>query len=239
MLFDLKATKPNTGPIRQLGRNLDMFQQRAAALAVDKATRLGHKRTQLAMIAAGLGKLNKAVGWTSSFQKGQRTGRNPWGAIYAKGQARDDDRGAGALEAYSEGATITPGNDMFGTGWLWIATPAVPKRDGRGYRMTPALYNRSAHAGTIGKLIFKQISSNRAILVIRNVTVSPKTGRAKAAGPGKTRTRIPMREVVAFVGIKVTRRMKRFDQRQIARLASMLVTGFAEQELNAMLSRAG
>lgn len=229
-MIRLKATKPNLAPLKSDARQLDRDLIGATHRAVDRASRLGQKRVQQAMVAAGLGKLSKVVGQTSSLKKGDKTSRNAWGAIYAKGQTRSDDRGAGALDIYSTGGSIRPDMSLFGTGWLWIPTNRVPRRINR-YRTTPALYNRSSYVNSIGPLIFKQIASNRAILVIRKVTVSPKNGRAKAMGKRAPRIRIPMKEVVAFVGIRVTRRMKRFDQHDIMRLASSMVPSLVEREM--------
>jgi hypothetical protein len=237
-MLRLKASRPTLGTLRQDGRRLDRALQKATHRAVDKASKAGHKRVQARMRAAGLGKLDRAVGHSSSLKKGARGGKNAWGAIYAKGQKRADDRGAGALEAYSRGATITPRADLFGSDWLWIPQPAIPKRIRR-FKATPALYNRSPLVASIGKLHYIRISATRAKLVVRKVTLSPKDGRAKKAGKRAPRTRIPMKEVVAFVGIKITRRGKRSDQHQIMRLASQMVPWLTEKELADILSRAG
>ena len=227
-MLRIKATKPRLGDLARDGRRLHGALRKAAARAVDRASKTGQKRVQAKIRGAGLGKLDRVVGHTSSLKKGERGGKNPWGAIYAKGQKKSDDRGAGALEAYTAGATIRPRADLFGSGWLWIPTNAVPKRIRR-FKTTPALYNRSPYATTIGKLLFKRIASNRAILVIQNVTVSPKNGRAKAMGKRKTRTRVPMKEIVAFVGIRLTRRARRVDQKAVMRLAAQLVPGLVEK----------
>lgn len=157
------------------------------------------------MRGVGLGKLDQAVGFTSAQRKGQRD-RTPYAAIFAKGG--DESRAGGALEAYSRGTTIRTINGE----WLAYATEAVPKRIGR-RKITPALYNRSGLVGSIGKLIFRKINPNLALLVLRKVSLSPKTGQAKALGKRAPRTRIvPEKDVVAFVLIRQTRRAKRFDK---------------------------
>jgi hypothetical protein len=236
-MIKLGVTKPNLAPLREDGRRLDRALIRAAHVATDTASRAGQKRIRMAMDSANLGKLGKVVGQTSSLKKGERGSRNAWGSVYARGQTREDDRGAGALDIYSEGGTIEPTAQLYGPSWLWISTPAIPKRIRR-FKTTPALYNRSPYVSSIGPLIFKQISPNRAILVIRRVTISPKTGRAKAMGKRKTRTRVPMKEIVAFVGIKRTRRTKRFDHLQIMRLAADLLPGLVDREVMDIWSRA-
>jgi hypothetical protein len=229
------ASKPNLAPLPQAGRALGKAQLRAANKAVDRASRVGQRRVRQTMKAMGLGKLERVVGHSSSLKKGVRTDR-PWGVIFAKGQSKADDRGAGALDAYSEGAIITPKANLFGTGWLWIPQPAIPKRIRR-YKATPALYNHSPLVHSIGPLIFIKISSNRANLIVKKVKVSPKTGRAKALGVRKPRTGIVQDSIIAFKGIKITRRMKRFDQKVIMRLASQLVPKYVGEELDAELSR--
>lgn len=237
-MLRLKASRPTLGTLSQDGRRLDRALQKATHRAVDKASRAGHRRVQAKMKAAGLGKLDRAVGHTSSLKKGARGGKNAWGAIYAKGQGKADNRAAGALEAYSQGVTIKPRATLFNMGneWLWIPQAAIPKRIRR-FKATPALYNRSPLVATIGKLHYKRIAANKALLVIRKVTLSPKTGQAKKAGKRAPRTRIPMKEVIAFVGIRITRRGKRFDQHQIMRLAADMVPGLTEKELADILSR--
>src|SRR3546814_18797957 len=109
-------------------------------------------------------------------------------AIYAKG-ARDG-RAVQALEAYSKGVTIRAVNGE----WLAFATSAIPARVGR-KKITPKLYNNSGLATSIGKLIFRKVKQNLALLVVRKVSLSPKTGRAKALGPRGTRTRAAQRRV--------------------------------------------
>lgn len=231
-----RASKPNCSILIQDGRRINQQHMRAAAKATHRAGKLGQRRTRQAMVAAGLGKLEKVVGFDSSFQSGGANGQlRPWAVIYAKGQSRQDDRGAGALESYSEGAVIHP-SYLFGSGWLWIPTRAIPKRINR-FRATPALYNRSNLVASIGPLVFIQKSSNKAVLVVKNVKVSVKTGRAKALGVRRPRTAKIEKSVVAFVGIKITRRMKRFDQRQIMRLASTMVPQFIGEELRGEQSR--
>lgn len=227
----ISATKPNLSILVQDGRRINQANMRAANRATHRAGKAGHARTRQAIVAAGLGKLEKVVGFDSSFKHDGAAGQlRPWAVIYAKGQSKTDDRGAGALESYSEGALIQP-NYMFGSGWLWIPTTAIPKRINR-FKATPALYNRSSLVSTIGPLVFRQVASNRAVLVVKKVKVSPKTGRAKAMGVRRPRKGTIVKEsVVAFVGIRMTRRWKRFDQRQIMRLAQTLVKRFVGEEL--------
>jgi hypothetical protein len=180
----------------------------AQIYASDRASREGQKALRDKMSAVRLGRLGNAIGQTSTLRKGDKGGK-PYGVLFARGG--DKSRAGGALESYSRGARIEP-NDAE---WLWIAQPPVPKKIGR-KRTTPALFMQSGLMGSIGKLEFRPLGvvkgEERALLIIKKVSVSPKTGRAKAMGPRGTRTRIPVNEVVAFVGIRITIRAKRFDK---------------------------
>lgn len=219
--------------ITKFGRRVAAAEVRAAHIAVDRATRDAHRNMQAKMKSVGLGRLDRAVGVKTSEKKA-RGKRFAWGAVFAKGG--DDSRAGGALEAYSRGTTIKPVNQD----WLWFQTDAIQRKvsvGGRLKRITPALYNRSGLATTVGKLNFRRISANRALLVVRNVSVSPKTGRAKHLAKGKkTRTRIPMKEIVVFVGIKWTRRAKRFDKDEIMSAANDLVATYMQQEMETILA---
>lgn len=223
----ITVTAPNVANIGRQGKVLAKAENRAMHVAVDRATRLGQKGVQQRIRAVGLGRLAGAVGSTSSERKKRRSPDNAWGAIFARGGK--DSRAGGALEAYTQGATIRGRN----VEWLAIATRALPKRIGR-YRTTPQRYE--AAGSPLGPLVFKRISVNRAYLIAQgDFTVSVKTGKAKRAGGRKTRTRQAQRDVIAFVLIKQTRRAKRFDQKTIVRLASSKVAEFMEQEMQSAL----
>lgn len=211
----------------------------AAHYATDKATTYAKASTQQTIKAAGLGRLANAVGADSSLRSGSKRNRerrtdaslrglrgstNAWGAIFARGGS--ESRGNQALLAYSEGATITPGA---GKKWLAFATSALPKRVGR-YKMTPARYKASGLVQSIGKLHFVLGKGGKvAYLVARKVTVSRRTGQAKAYGGRVPRGSDRKREVVAFVLIRFTRRAQRFDQGRIMRQAAAMVPQYAAE----------
>lgn len=185
--------------------------ERAARIATDRAARETQQHVKRRMRSVGLGRLGGAVGQTSALRKKQDD--RFYGVIYAKGKSKPDDRGAGALEAYSEGVTIRARN----TTWLAFQTTAVPRRAGR-KRMTPFRYQTMGYQAALGPLEFRPINSKMALLVIKKVSLHPKTGRAKRAGPGRSRTRVDKKEAVAFILIKVTRRAQRFDEKLIAQV---------------------
>jgi hypothetical protein len=101
-------------------------------------------------------------------------------------------------------------------------------------RTTPQTYE--AAGSPLGPVVFKRVSVNRAYLIAQgDFTVSVKTGKAKRATGRKTRSRTKTRDVIAFVLIKETKRAKRFDQRQLARLASSKVPEFMAEEMESAL----
>lgn len=217
------VTSPDLSSLKQQAKAYDRASSAAMHVAVDRATRTGQKAIQNKIKTVGLGRLAGAVRSTSSERKRRRSADNAWGAIYAAGG--DESRAGQALEAYSQGATIRGRN----VEWLAIATRALPKKAGR-YRMTPARYE--AAGAPLGPLIFKRISVNRAVLIAQgDYTVSVKTGRAKRFAGRATRARKRQRDVVAFVLIKQTKRGKRFDQVQLARLAASRIPKLIDEEL--------
>lgn len=196
--------------------------QRLEQVALEAADATGRetlREIRSEMKAAGLGGLSNAVTMGSDLKSGngvKRRGREAFSAsawIYVRGKS---ERTIGAIEAYTVGAEIRPVN----TQWLWIATDAIPKRVGR-FKMTPARYNRSGYAQSIGPLeMVPGRSPGEALLVVKNVTM-------RTAGGGNAR-RVPARGrigagreardiVVAFVGIKRTARASRVDVPQIIR----------------------
>lgn len=208
-------------PVRSIvGRMRDRYKKDlygAAQYATDKATTRAATHIRARIQRVRLGRLAGAVGNTSSLRKRQ-TPDSPYGAIYARGG--DESRAGQALEAYGTGVTIRArkGN------WLAFATNAVPRSFGRkmekdfaGRRVTLGRYIDGGLATSIGTLYFKPINRELAYFVLRNVTLHPKTHRAKPAGPRAPRTRVAAAEVVAFVLIRVTTRAKRFDKNRIVR----------------------
>lgn len=200
---NLQPARASTAAAAQYRKDL-----RAAAIyATDRASKEAQRGVQERISATGLGRLSRAVDHQSSRRKDR--GGDPYGVIFAKGG--DESLAGGALESYSRGSTIRPGP---GKVWLAFPTAAVPRFisfAGRRQRLTPDIYMKSGLMQSIGRLEFRPIGDNKAIWVIKRVTVSPKTGRAKAA-TGRTRTRIPKKEVIAFIGIRVTRRAQRFNK---------------------------
>lgn len=210
----LKTTKPDFRALRVEGERIRKEHRRAAFEVTDLVTQKAHQRLQAKMRSVGLGKLDRAVGWTSAKRKRQLD-RTPYGAIYAKGG--DETLAGGALEAYSRGTTISAKNGK----WLAVPTDAVPRlvvAGGKRRRLTPALWAAAGLNQKIGKLIFRQIRSDLALLVVRKVSLSPKTGQARALGKRPPRSRIVADgNTVVFVLIRQTKRAKRFDKDEVIR----------------------
>lgn len=219
---------------RLVGREKRIYTKalyEAAQRGTDQGALGAQRRVKAKIAAVGLGRLAGAVGKTSSKAKGQRP-RSPYGAIFVKGG--DESRAGQALESYSRGAVIRArkGN------WLAFATAAVPRVIGR-RRTTPSLYRKSGMVARIGELIFRPTKNpNVALLVVRKVTLHPRTHQAKRAGPRTPRTRVPADEVTAFVLLRVTRRAMRFNKdREVAKAARGVPDRIAF-ELDRLLARA-
>lgn len=201
----------------------------AAIISTDRASREAQRGVQERITSTGLGRLSRAVGHTSTRREGEAGGRDPYGVIFAKGGDRS--LAGGALESYTRGSVIRPGP---GRVWLAFPTKAVPRFisiGGARRRLTPELYLKSGLMQSIGRLEFRPISDNRAVWVIKRVSVSPKTGRARAMGPGRTRTRIAQKEVIAFVGIRVTRRAQRFNKDGVVSFYARRVPAYIQEAL--------
>lgn len=234
------VTRPERA-LSQMQREAAQFRKdlrRASVNATDRASKDAQRAVQQKIREVGLGRLGGAVGHTSLKREGKGdTAANPYGVIFARGG--DDSSGGGTLEAYSKGTTIQPraGND-----WLWIATKAVPKfirAGGRRFRTTPRLYNNSGLVATIGQLVFKPISGTRALLVIRKASVNIRTGRARTPTNRASKASTREKDVIAFVGIKITRRAKRFSQRDIMRAYSRKLPEYLQDELDRLGSSRG
>lgn len=219
-------------PIRQLvardKRRYTAALYKAAQNVTDAASRDAQQGIQAKITQVGLGRLAGAVGQTSSKRKHQ-TPQSPYGAVFARGG--DQSRAGQALESYTRGATITAKKGD----WLAIATNAVPRTINR-YRTTPMLYRRAGLQTSIGPLQFVRINANLAFLVVKDVTLHPRTHQAKRAGPGTPRTRIPAKQVVAFVLIRVTRRAMRFNKDRVVNTVANTLPDRMAAEMERLLA---
>lgn len=200
--------------------------RRASHYATDRAIKAVKTKTRTTIRSVGLGRLANAVGTTSSLQKG-RTAKEAWGAIYARGGQFS--RANQALMAYTEGARILPTG---GRKWLAYPTAAagrltrlpIPRVGGRGYANFKNQPSRSRL-----KLTFIRFSARRAALVLKDASVSNRTGRAKPMGKRLGRGARREKFVVMFWLIPFTTRAKRFDQHAIVRSEGRNIGRYVEE----------
>jgi hypothetical protein len=207
------GTGYSLGPWR---RNMFDRLERGALRATDRASIGARDDTRRVMRGQRLGNLANAIKQTSDLKKG-RIKRLPGGGFSASGivfaHIRSE-RTKGALEAYTEGSTIVPRKGR----WMWIATNEIPRLVGR-YRMTPERYDAAGYDRRIGPLKFVQTGkASVAYLVVDEVTTNKhRTGSAKRAPKNPRKSKRQHVGIVAFVGIKKTRRFARFSPREIGR----------------------
>jgi hypothetical protein len=178
MSLRVKITGPGNGAIQAFAREMNAKVEQATLRASDKAATIARDNIRTAMAGARLGKLANAIGATSDLKKGGRVHRLSGGGFSASGivHARTrNERALGALEAYTQGATITSRRG----GWLWIATPNVPARVGR-YRMTPERYRSSGLVDRLGPLIEIPGRNGGERLLIVNAVTTRTSGRPNA-----------------------------------------------------------
>jgi hypothetical protein len=193
--------------------------EQASLKATDRAAAAARSTLKAEMAAAGLGKLGNAIGYGSDLQKGGRIhrigaeGYRVSGWVYLRNKS---ERTVGAIEAYTEGAEITPKRSP----WLWISTDEIPRFVAGHRRMTPALYRAGGYETRIGPLVeIPGRHGGEALLIVKSVTVD-RFGRAGKArrlprrgAVGASRKKVDF--VIAFVGIRRTARSARVNPRQI------------------------
>lgn len=216
-MFKPTITGPLSSHFRELERQIREQAEQAILRTSHRAGQLGAARLRTAMGAAGLGRLGNAIDSTSDLEKGGRLHRSgnsvsASGAIHLLSRSP---RTVGAIEAYTEGATIRArrGN------WLWIPSPELQRRVKGGKRVTPANWASSGLAQRIGPLVkVPGKHAGEVLLIVPAVTVRaqgrasprrvPKSGKARAG-------RVLRENFVAFTGIRSTSRQARVDPEQI------------------------
>lgn len=214
-------------------RNDTIARLQSAAL---NATYIGAQKAKVAlrkqMAGAGLGRLGNAIDSGGDLAKSGsvKTVGSTWSASGWVFIRSGSERTRGAIEAYTEGAEITPRNSR----WLWIATDDIPNRAGR-YRMTPALYKRMGFEAKIGPLVPVRSQSGNMLLIVRNVGVSaagkPRSARSLTKRGRARKGQIEQDFIVAFVGIPRTSRRARVDVEAIVREIQAMLPGLIEQQL--------
>lgn len=214
---------------RAMGRGLAIAAANAAEQTADAFGRDSQKELRTRMVQTGLGKMAGAIRYQSSLKKrrgrnrvqrefgGRGTSaltaivrRNAWSVVW---NANSGDRSTGAFDAYSA-RSLTTIKPKGGKRWLAFPVGPVPRRAGR-LKMTPALYNRSGLAQSIGPLFFlKGVSPNVAYLAVKNISVTGKTaskpkrlGKSGGAGAGRVKKDL----IIMFILIRATTRNRRID----------------------------
>lgn len=107
-MFKPTITGPSQSQFRELERQIRAKAEAALLEASHRAGRIATSRIRQAMSGAGLGRLGNAVDATSDLEKGGRLHRSP-GSVSASSSIHLKSRSprtVGAIEAYTEGATI-------------------------------------------------------------------------------------------------------------------------------------
>jgi hypothetical protein len=221
-------------------RNFDQFRrggiqklERRALVATDRAAAAALRDIRVGMQGAKLGRLGNAISSGSDLRKGgkvQRVGANGFrtsGWVFVRSRS---ERALGSIEAYTEGAEISPVRGR----WLWIAGDDIPNRVGK-YRMTPDRYRKGGFEQKIGPLFQIRSINGYPLLVVKNVGVSA-AGKSRSAKNfkrnGQPRKGQRAKELlVAFIGIPRTSRAARINARkliqaQAAALAAAIIGGF-------------
>ena len=211
-----------------LRREFDRKLQAAALRLTDRGATMVKDRLRKEMAAAGLGKLGMAISSGSDLKKSGTVharggGWSASGWVYIRSGSQ---RTQGAIEAYTQGATITPKNP---SGLLWFPTDDImrmarvplPSSAGNAranVRLTPRLWDRT-YAARFGPLVRLRLHG-RDVLVVRNATLSL-AGKPRSLRPLTKRGKVPKGQVarefvIAFIGIPNTTRAARVDPKQIA-----------------------
>lgn len=214
-------------PSAFVGLRRDSEERIAAALlkATDHLSRSALNELRNRMSSAGLGRLGYGLGQYSDLQgRGvyrRANGFSASGTVFIRASSK---RTRGAIEAYTEGANISPRRGR----WLWIATNEIPKKAGR-FRMTPALYNKNGFDTKIGPLVTIKGINGYPLKVVRDATVSAAGLKGKARSRTKSGgIRKGQREkatIVAFFAIPYTSRGARVNVQDIGRKYQQMVVG--------------
>lgn len=215
----LAVQLPGAADFARWGREVQRQAEKAALQATARASAEATRKLRADMAGRRLGRLGNAIGTTSDQAKGGRvyrtgsgSGFSASGVTFARSKSA---RTLGALEAYTEGASIRARRG----GWLWIASRDIPARIGR-ERMTPALYKAKGLEQRIGPLVFVQgRNKGEALLIVRKASVSRsgRAGSARQQGKRVSAKRIGADQLVAFIGVRSTARAARVNVESILR----------------------
>lgn len=234
--MDWKIKQPSGDALGPFRRELSKRVTIAAGLATDKAARSARDEIRATMRTQRLGGLSRTIASTSDAEKGRInigdiSSLDVGGFVSVRGVKSP--RTAGALKSYIDRDTtqIAPVRGR----WLAIPTGEIPKKVAR-RGITPDLYRSSGLEEKIGPLQFVRSGKpGIAYLVVNDVTVRTdgKNGKArrlpKRGVASKGRAHV---SIIAFILIRVTRRSRRADPRQIAEEWARRLPALLNQELS-------
>lgn len=218
-------------------RRAEQRFERAALIATDRGAREAKEDIRGAFRASGLGRLGNAIGHTSDLAKGRGVHRFAGGGWRASGVLfvrSQSERTLGAIESYTQGATIRPRKGR----WLWFPSDDIQRLVGKGkqrQRLTPALWSKSGLDTRIGPLVMIRSVNGYPLLVVQNVGVSA-AGKKRSARSltksGRARKgQVAKQFVVAFIGIPYTARQQRVDVKNILRVTQGQLINYYQQAL--------
>lgn len=188
----------------------------------DRAAREARNEIDAAMVAAGLGRMGKALGATSDKKLGKGVHRSGGqttasGIVFVRSGSQ---RSRGAIDAYTSGAEIVAKKGPY----MWVPGDDIPARSGR-YRLTPALWKKNGFDQKYGPLVRVNLPNGTPALIVRNVGISA-SGKARSVKSltkrGKPRKgQVQVDYLIAFIGIKRTSRAARVNPKAIASHAAM------------------
>ncbi|HUD29731.1 MAG TPA: hypothetical protein VMQ93_12720 [Novosphingobium sp.] len=204
---------PTSSMVSDYRRHAIQNFERAGVRTVDKIARRGKLAVRERFASAGLGRLGNAIDSNADQAVARLAGERF--SVSARFFTRTrSERTLGALQAYTEGADITPVRGR----WLWIPTDDVPRVTKR-YRLTPALWRENGFDKKIGPLFQIKSVNGYPLLAVENVGVGlsgrRRTARSLTKKGMPRKGQIQKELIVAFVGIPRTSRAARVNITEI------------------------
>lgn len=212
----VKITSGNyLGALRQYQSSIERRMEYAALVATDRASTIAKQKIRTAMQGAGLGNLGNALGSGSDLSKGRGVHRRGAGGWSASGWVHVRSKSArtrGTLQAYTEGAKITPKKGP----WLWFPSDEIQRVAGSRKdraRLTPGNWVKYGMDKKVGPLVKIKSVNGYPLLVVKNTNV-PLAGikrkpRASLKSGRSPKGYVEKQFLVAFIGIPFTSRKSR------------------------------
>lgn len=207
--------------------------ENAAVRAVTRGGRMATSQIRGAGRNAGLGTLMQAVKDTPD-RAVRRRGAEGFSVSSTLAIRTGSKRTRGAIEAYTEGATILPRRGR----WLWFPTDEASRVVGSGLsrrRLTPEVYREIGEP--MGPLFRLRSINGYPLLAVKNVGKSEVGARRGRVRPltksGRPRKGDRLKAIaVLFVGIPKTARAARIDPRAILRDVQLQLPALWREEMS-------